>query len=88
MPWSVTLKRRADKNAVKLPKNVRALLVTLLSDLKESGPLQPQWGNYSKLGENDYHCHLNHHYVACWSHRTGTLIVEVYYVGSRESAPY
>jgi hypothetical protein len=47
-----------------------------------------QWHNYGKLGENKYHCHLNYSYVACWRHEKKTIIIEVYYVGSREDAPY
>ena len=32
--------------------------------------------------------HLNYRYVACWNYRQGKIEIEVYYVGSREKAPY
>lgn len=44
--------------------------------------------NYSKLGPDNYHCHLSRKWVACWTNENGTLTIEVYYAGSRESAPY
>ena len=49
---------------------------------------QPTWKNYSKLGKNKYHCHLNYRHVACWTAEKETITIEVYYVGSREKAPY
>jgi hypothetical protein len=57
--------------------------------LERGGPSAPYyWQNYSKLGENEYHCHLTYHYVACWRHEKETITIEVYYAGSREDAPY
>jgi hypothetical protein len=41
-----------------------------------------------KLDENIYHCHLAYKWVACWKHEKSTIIIEVYYAGSRENAPY
>jgi hypothetical protein len=35
-----------------------------------------------------YHCHLSYRYVACWTWRKKEIVIEVYYVGSRENAPY
>lgn len=35
-----------------------------------------------------YHCHLKYNWVACWIWEKGTFIVEIYYAGSRENAPY
>jgi hypothetical protein len=31
---------------------------------------------------------LNYRYVACWTCRKNEIEIEVYYVGSREKAPY
>lgn len=65
------------------------LFADLKMDLESKGPEQPEWMNYSKLGKNKYHCHLNYHYVACWQvEADNTLTLEVYYAGSRENAPY
>ena len=68
--------------------NVKEILYSLIEDIKISGPVQPGYHNYSKLGENTYHCHLAYRWVACWRNEKGKLIVEVEYVGSREKAPY
>lgn len=84
----VTMKKAAQKSAGKMPKPEQAKLSELLFALKNSGPVQPSFRNYSKLGLNEYHCHLSRKWVACWRNENGTLTIEVYYVGSRESAPY
>lgn len=60
----------------------------LVLDLKEKGPEQPKWQNYSKLSSTEYHCHLGTSWAACWRHQKKTITIEVYYVGSREKAPY
>lgn len=86
--WSVKIKKKADKNLDRLPNNVKQLFFLLLKDLKESGPVQPTWPNYSKLGAGNYHCHLNYRYVACWTANKESITIEVYYAGSRENAPY
>lgn len=86
--YEIKIGRKAEKNLRKLPAEVVSLFHNLLLDLQESGPEQPTWRNYSKLGPNKFHCHLNYHYVACWTNINGTIKIEVYYVGSRENAPY
>ncbi len=60
----------------------------LVADLEEGGPIQGEWQNFGPLGEGKYHCHLSWSYVACWTHEEGSKVIEVYYVGSREDAPY
>jgi hypothetical protein len=60
----------------------------LLLALRASGPVQPQWQNYSKLSETKHHCHLSYGWVACWEETEKGLTIEVYYAGSRENAPY
>ena len=45
--------------------------------------------NAQKLGHKEkLVLDLSYHHVACWYNENGTYKVEVYYVGSRESAPY
>lgn len=66
----------------------KKLLFLLIEDLKEDGPIQKGWHNFSPLGTDTYHCHLNYRHVACWTFRQGEIEIEVYYVGSREKAPY
>lgn len=88
MKYDVVLKRKVFKGLRRLPLVVQKKLALLASDLKECGPVQPKWQNYSKLSSTEYHCHLGTSWVACWKHKKRTLIIEVYYVGSREKAPY
>ena len=87
--WTVYIKRKLERKIAALPEHVQDIFEDLKVDLMLNGPQQPEWMNYSKLGPNKYHCHLNYNYVACWQvEADNTLIVEVYYVGSRENAPY
>lgn len=86
--YTVNEKKKIQKNLRKLPKEVQSLYRALLIDLRTDGPEQQSWMNFSKLGGNKYHCLLNYHYVACWTYEDEILTVEVYYVGSRENAPY
>ncbi|MGH0053414.1 MAG: hypothetical protein ACQ5SW_08515 [Sphaerochaetaceae bacterium] len=89
------------KLKTKIPKKIIELFVRLIDDIEENGPEQPDWMNYSKLGEYTYHCHLNYSWVAVWRCENDTITlevdeykkeekvkVEVEYVGSRENAPY
>ncbi len=87
--WKVNIKRKLQRKIESLPGNVQSLFADLKMDLEHDGPEQPGWPNYSKLGREKYHCHLNYHYAACWTvNDDKNLILEVYYVGSRENAPY
>jgi mRNA-degrading endonuclease RelE of RelBE toxin-antitoxin system len=89
MKYTVVLKKAVQKNLRKLPLNIRQKFEAVAVTLRDNGPTGPHgWLNYSKLGENEYHCHLTYHYVACWRHDKGTITIEVNYVGSRENAPY
>ena len=87
--WEVGFSNKARKQREKLPAREQRLLAQLLYDLETTGPNQFGWPNYSKLGTNTYHCHLNHKWVACWTVENDKLkLIEIYYVGSRENAPY
>jgi mRNA-degrading endonuclease RelE of RelBE toxin-antitoxin system len=88
MPYKVTIKKKALYGLAKLPKNVQKLLFLLIEDLKADGPIQITWHNFSPLGEDRYHCHLHYRNVVCWTYHEGEKEIEVYYVGSREKAPY
>lgn len=88
-PWRVVISPRIVRRAKKLPKKLRGILEELLLDLEKLGPIQYEWSNYSKLPKGRYHCHLNYSYVAVWELIDNEIrILEVTYVGSRESAPY
>lgn len=86
--YEVRVKNSVRKSVVKMPKNERERFAALLAALSVTGPVQPSFMNYSKLGPDNYHCHLSRKWVACWTNENGTLTIEVYYAGSRESAPY
>lgn len=88
MSYEVKIKKRVLKNLNKVPENVQTKFWFLVERLEDSGPIQPQLPNYSKLGPNEYHCHLGYSWAACWKHEKGETIIEVYYAGSRENAPY
>ena len=88
MGYEVMVLKKAQKDIDKAPAFVQAKFVKLVQDLSQFGPILPSWPHYSKLGSITYHCHLADKWVACWRSESGALLVEVYYVGSRESAPY
>ena len=60
--------------------------------MEESGPIRGNWPNFSKLEKSDYHCHLKKGkptYVACWRMINKQIkLLEIYYVGTHEKAPY
>jgi mRNA-degrading endonuclease RelE of RelBE toxin-antitoxin system len=86
--YEVRIKRKVERGLGNLPASVQDAMSYLLRDLKETGPVQKEWKSFSDLGKNKYHCHLSYKYVACWTWEKGTRSLEVYYVGSREGAPY
>ena len=86
--YEVRIKKKVARGLVKLPADVQKLLFLLVADLQADGPIQKSWRNFSPLGKGRYHCHLNYRYVACWTCRNNEILIEVYYVGSREKAPY
>jgi mRNA-degrading endonuclease RelE of RelBE toxin-antitoxin system len=88
MKYDVVIKRRVAKRLGKLPVWVQKKMAVLAEDLREKGPEQLAWQNYSKLSQTEYQCHLGTSWVACWRHQSRTIIIEVYYVGSREKSPY
>ena len=86
--YTVLMRSKCSKMVKRLSEKDRHTLMRLIKNIEEKGPIQPGFMNYSKLSRTEYHCHLSYHWVACWRCEEGRYIVEVYYVGSRESAPY
>jgi mRNA-degrading endonuclease RelE of RelBE toxin-antitoxin system len=86
--YQVVIKKKTLKAIQRLPLAVQQRLVNLVEDLRDQGPIQKGWPNFSKLGADHYHCHLSYHWVVCWKHQSPSLLIEVYYAGSRENAPY
>ena len=101
MTWKVYTPRKIEKSVGKLPETIQNLAFVFFKKLELFGPYLDTWDdaerikykNYGKLkgSDNKYHCHLkkgNPTYVACWEINKKEIIVEVYYVGTHEKAPY
>jgi mRNA-degrading endonuclease RelE of RelBE toxin-antitoxin system len=88
MKYDVRVKKKVARGLNEMPANIQKLFFLLIADLQADGPVQRSWQNFSPLGMNRYYCHLNYRYVACWTCRNNEIVIEVYYVGSREKAPY
>ena len=86
--YEVTIKRKTLKSIRRMPENIQMRMANLAEDLRDKGPMRNEWPNFSKLGKDEFHCHLSHSWVACWSSKRSSLAIEVYYAGSREDAPY
>jgi mRNA-degrading endonuclease RelE of RelBE toxin-antitoxin system len=89
MKWEIDHNTKASKQIKQLPKAIFNMLMALEAEIEILGPVRGNWPNYSKLGKEQHHCHLSYKYVACWKVIDKKIqFVEVYYVGSREKAPY
>ena len=92
MNWTVGFSKKAAKQYQKIPDTVRDEIDALVLEIQVAGPVRGNWKNYSKLGASTHHCHLKSGhptYVACWEVADKQVrIVEVYYVGTHEKAPY
>ncbi len=86
--YSVLVSRKVLRSISKLPESIQLKMANLVEDLRDKGPIQRGWANFSRIGRNEYHCYLSRKWVACWYWEKGTIEIEVYYVGSRENAPY
>lgn len=84
----VLFTKRVLKQIKELPDFIQKKLAVLVDDLREKGPVRTEWPNYSKLEKNKHHCHLARKWVVCWQCEKKSIIIEVYYAGSRENAPY
>jgi mRNA-degrading endonuclease RelE of RelBE toxin-antitoxin system len=97
--WRVEPSNKVKKKIKELSESIKAIVYALLLDLENSGPRQVNWPNYGPLfkhkkiiPENAHHCHLkkgNPTYVACWRViNKNEKLIEVFYVGTHENAPY
>jgi hypothetical protein len=86
--YTVKQNKQVKKNIEKVPLSIQKKFFFLVNDLEKLGPIRTEWQNFSRLGENEYHCHLSHKWVACWRCEKNSITIEVYYAGSRENAPY
>ena len=88
MRYVAKMTKKASKGVERLPIRSVDILARLLCDIRDFGPIQPKYSHYGRIGDGCYHCHLGIHWVACWRVDEAEGFVEVFYVGSRESAPY
>lgn len=94
--WPIKITKVVDKQVKMLSEKVRLQLRFLFMDLTNKGPAVSDWPNYGKLHSkkrrDKRHCHLQRGkptYVCCWEViDKKRKIIEVYYVGTHEKAPY
>lgn len=96
--WEIEKTKKLEKQINALPKDIKTIAYALMADIEDSGAYQPSWPNYSSLKKGKgipadaFHCHLKRGkptYVACWCITDKKRkIIEVYYVGTHENAPY
>lgn len=91
MSWKVRLHSKAKKQYKGLKLDIRSSMNMLIKEVELLGPIRGNWKSYGKLGPNQHHCHLKSGrptYVVCWKAFKEQKLVEVYYVGTHEKAPY
>lgn len=95
MAWDVKLNKFAEKQADELDEDILSVFRLLKEDLTLKGPIPGRrWKNYSKIKgskEDERHCHIakgRPTYVCCWRVFKSKKLIEVYYVGTHEKAPY
>ena len=94
--WTIRTAKTVVKQVEKLSEKVKLQLRFIFMDLAVKGPALSDWPNYNKLygkkGIDKRHCHLQKGkptYVCCWEViDKKRKIIEVYYVGTHEKAPY
>jgi mRNA-degrading endonuclease RelE of RelBE toxin-antitoxin system len=92
--WTVRLTSKARRQIEQLPEPVRLAYLVLANEMSAAGPYRHNWSHYGKLrgSKNTFHCHLisgRPTYVACWEVKDKSIyLIEVYYVGTHENAPY
>lgn len=95
--WNVRYSRKAKDQYEKLKRSgkkpsINDIINLLVLEMVQNGPYRTNWPNYGLLNENHFHCHLKKGkptYVTCWKVIDKiNKIIEVYYVGTHENAPY
>ena len=81
-----------------MPQKVHFQLDLLAKEMEILGPIRRNWKNFgmlkkgAKVPEQAFHCHIKKGrptYVVCWKVICKTKrVIEIYYVGTHEKAPY
>ena len=91
MKWTIEFTGKAKKQTDKLPARVREVMFLLVKEMEAAGPVRGDWPNYSKLSDDQHHCHLKKGrpcYVAIWRADKGKIrVIKVTYAGTHEKAP-
>ena len=69
--FEVVMKKSVLKSVRKMPTQEQGRFQTLMNALRISGPEQPAFKNYSKLGLNRHHCHLSYGWSSVGKMKTG-----------------
>lgn len=96
--WQIGFTTKASKQKKELSEDLAAILLDLMQDIEKSGPIQKEWPHFSPLSKDKripasaFHCHIKSGrptYVVCWRVEDKKIkIVEIFYVGTHENAPY
>ncbi|MEN9654497.1 MAG: hypothetical protein RL235_609 [Chlamydiota bacterium] len=96
--WRVQYSNKAKKSILRLTIKVKLQLDLLAKEIEVAGPYRTNWPHYGHLKtaqgvpKNAYHCHIKSGrstYVVCWRvEDKQQKMVEIYYVGTHEDAPY
>lgn len=90
--WQVELTSKATKQMEHLSRDIKDRLSLFMMELELYGPIRGNWANFGKLANGEYHCHIKRGrptYVICYRVIDKKIkIIEVYYVGTHEKAPY
>jgi hypothetical protein len=58
MEYDVRMPKKLEKTLREMPGSAKRTLFHLVNDIRETGPVRPEYSNYSKPGKDLYHCHL------------------------------
>jgi hypothetical protein len=97
--WKIEIPTAVKKKIKELPAPCVKSLELLLLEIQKEGPFRANWPHYGPLNkknkvipERAYHCHIKSGkptYVACWRVVNKKVkLVEIFYVGTHENAPY
>ena len=96
--WQVHFTPQALRQTKTLPERISLLFARLINEMEIDGPYRNEWLHFGplkkekKIPENSYHCHIKSGhptYVVCWQVTDRKIqILEIYYVGTHEAAPY
>jgi hypothetical protein len=96
--WTVEYSTKAKRLKKKLPKKIQIQIDLLAKEIELLGPIRKEWSHFDtlkkskRIPDNAYHCHVQSGrptYVVCWRLESKIInIVEIFYVGTHEGAPY